>query len=101
MAIYSLFVPNGWRRAALVVTPMALMPVAVALILSLRHPELETVAGRAANVEQASDNSLMLLVGAIVSVVEAHWLGGCRTEGAEACSFGPYQPRERIGAGDG
>ncbi|HMB04137.1 MAG TPA: hypothetical protein VKP69_10420, partial [Isosphaeraceae bacterium] len=78
MAIYGLFVPNGWRRAALVVTPMALMPVAVALILLLRHPELGTVAGRAASVEQASDNALMLLFGAIASVVGAYRHGGCR-----------------------
>ncbi len=99
MAIYGLFIPNGWRRAVLVVTPMALMPLAVVLMLLPRHPALGTVVGRAANVEQASDDALMLLFSAIASIVGTHRRGGCRAEGAEACSLGPYQLRERIGTG--
>jgi hypothetical protein len=91
MATYGLFVPNGRRRAALLVAPMALMPVAVALI-----------AGWVAEVEQASDNALMLLFVAIASVFEGRRRGTRCAEGAEACSFGPLPaPRADRHGGDG
>ena len=36
---YGLYVPKSWRRAALVVGPLALLPFATLLVLALRHPE--------------------------------------------------------------
>src|SRR3954451_15842718 len=36
---YGLYVPKSWRRAALVVGPLALLPFATLLALTLRHPE--------------------------------------------------------------
>ena len=36
---YGLYVPKSWRRAALVVGPLALLPFANLLLLALEHPE--------------------------------------------------------------
>ena len=36
---YGLYVPKSWRRAAVVVGPLALLPFATLLVLALRHPE--------------------------------------------------------------
>ena len=36
---YGLYVPKSWRRAALVVGPLAVLPFATLLVLYLRHPE--------------------------------------------------------------
>ena len=36
---YGLYVPKSWRRAALVVGPLALLPFATLLVLILQHPE--------------------------------------------------------------
>ena len=36
---YGLYVPKSWRRAALVVGPLALLPFATLLVLYFRHPE--------------------------------------------------------------
>ena len=99
MAIYGLFIPNGWRRAALVVAPMALTPPAVGLALLLRHPELEVVAARGASAEQTSEHLLMPLFGAIATVAGAHRSGRVRVVEAEAPAFGPYRLGERIGTG--
>jgi serine/threonine-protein kinase len=99
MVLHGLFVPSGWRRAALVVGSMALMPPAIALTLLLRHPELDAVAARLANVEQASENVLMLGFGAVVSVLGAHRRGGPRDDRADSQTFGPYRLRKRIGTG--
>ena len=37
---YAIFIPNNWRRAAKLIVPMALAPMAVPWILGLAHPEL-------------------------------------------------------------
>jgi hypothetical protein len=36
---YGLYVPNSWRRAALVVGPLALMPFATLMVLILQYPD--------------------------------------------------------------
>ena len=41
---YGLYVPKSWRRAALVVGPLALLPFATLLVLYLRHPRGDGVA---------------------------------------------------------
>ena len=43
---YGLYVPKSWRRAALVVGPLALLPFATLLVLYLRHPEAMGWLGR-------------------------------------------------------
>src|SRR5262249_50448425 len=37
---YGLYVPKSWRRAALVVGPLALMPFATLLVLILQYPDI-------------------------------------------------------------
>ena len=56
MAVYGTFIPNTWRRAALVVAPMALAPLVVSLILHLLHPELIEFTVRVASFEQVSEH---------------------------------------------
>src|SRR5262249_9760389 len=64
MAIYGFFIPNHWRRAALVFLAMAATPGFVMLMLRTRHPELRPVAMRIVSFEQISDNVLMLVLAA-------------------------------------
>ena len=42
---YGIYVPKSWRRAALVVGPLAILPFATLLVLYLRHPRGDGVAG--------------------------------------------------------
>ena len=99
MSTYGIFIPNTWRRAALVVAPMALAPPAAMLILHLLHPELLNFTVRVASFEQVSENVLMLLIGAGASVYGTHVINTLRTEAFEARQLGQYRLRERIGAG--
>ena len=41
---YGLYVPKSWRRAALVVGPLALLPFATLMVLILQHPDRDGVA---------------------------------------------------------
>ena len=58
---YAIFIPNHWVRAAKLIVPMALAPMAVPWILGLVHPEFYQVAIRAANLEKISEDGLFLL----------------------------------------
>jgi serine/threonine-protein kinase len=99
MAIYGIFIPNPWRRAALVVVPMALSPAFVMFLLRNAHPEVRHVAERVASFEQISDNVLMLTLGAITSILGTHIINTLRTEAFEARQLGQYRLGDRIGAG--
>ena len=99
MSTYGIFIPNTWRRAALVVAPMALGPSMATLILHLLHPELVNFSMRVVSFEQVSENGLMLLIGAGASVYGTHVINTLRSEVFEARQLGQYRLRERIGAG--
>ncbi len=44
---YGLYVPKSWRRAALVVGPLALLPFATLAVLTWQHPVVKGCSGRA------------------------------------------------------
>jgi serine/threonine-protein kinase len=99
MTTYGLFIPNGWRRAALVVAPIALMPIGVAWLLLARHPELSGFAARFVGFEQSSDHAVMLLIGAVLSVFGTPIVVAACARVSESHHLGPYHLRERIGTG--
>src|SRR5262245_60910394 len=77
---YAIFIPNTWRRAAAVILPMAMAPVAVPWILVFLHPESYTVALRAADLGQATEHGLFLLLGAFTAIFGTHTINALRTE---------------------
>jgi hypothetical protein len=99
LTTYGIFIPTGWRRAALVVTPLALLPVAVAWLVLAAHPELARIAARVAGIEPSSDNALMLLSGAVLAIFGTQIVGAVAARVAEAHHLGPYHLREPIGSG--
>lgn len=99
IAIYSTFIPNHWRRAAVVIMAIAATPSLVMLLLRTSHPELRPVAMRVVSFEQISDNVLMLVLAAATSTVGTHIINTLRTEAFEARQLGQYRLGERIGAG--
>ena len=99
LTTYGIFVPNDWRRAALVITPMALTPAVVGWGVLALHPELATVAARVAGIEHSSDNALWLLIGAVLAVFGTQVVGALCERVSEARYLGPYHLRERIGTG--
>ena len=103
---YGLYVPKSWRRAAVVVGPLAVMPFATLLVLYLKHPEqmgwLER--GWRKNFETArltlfSFDAMILLIVAAGSAFGAHRMARLRRQVAEARHLGQYRLRKRIGGG--
>jgi serine/threonine-protein kinase len=99
LTTYGIFVPNDWRRAALVISPMALVPALIAWGILAMHPELAPIAERVAGIEHSTDNALWLLIGAVLAVFGTQVVGALCARVSEAHYLGPYHLRERIGTG--
>ncbi len=102
---YGLYVPKSWRRAALVVGPLALLPFATLLVLILQHPE---AMGWLWKGWQLSDtprirlfvfDAMILLMLAVGSTFGARTMSRLRRQVAEARQLGQYRLRRRLGAG--
>jgi eukaryotic-like serine/threonine-protein kinase len=102
---YGLYVPKNWRRAALVVGPLALLPFATLLVLYLRHPDAMVWLGRGWKASQTprfllfSFDAMILLILAVASAFGARAISLLRRQITEARKLGRYQLRRRIGAG--
>jgi serine/threonine-protein kinase len=96
---YAIFIPNTWRRSAMVILPMALAPVAVPWVLVFLHPESYAVAVRSADVGQATEHGLFLLLGAFTAIFGTHTINALRTEAREARMLNQYRLGRRLGGG--
>jgi serine/threonine-protein kinase len=102
---FGLYVPKSWRRAALVVGPLAVLPFATLLALYLRHPVAMGWLGRGwrqsetARLWLFSLDAMLLLVLAVASAFGAHTISRLRRQVAEARELGQYRLRQRIGSG--
>ena len=102
---YGLYVPKSWRRAALVVGPLALLPFATLLVLFLRDPEAMGWLGKGwksrttARLALFSFDAMLLLIVAAGSAFGARTISLLRRQVAEARQLGQYRLRRRIGSG--
>jgi serine/threonine-protein kinase len=99
LATYGIFIPNDWRRAALVAVPMALAPAVVGWLVLANHPELSAAAARAAGLGLTSESALWLLLGAALAVFGVRAVDNVTARVSEAHHLGPYHLRDPIGTG--
>ncbi len=97
--LYGTFIPNTWQRAARVIVPLALAPLAVMLLLRVGSPVVNRVVGQFADFEQVSDNMIMMALGAAASLLGTHIINTLRVEAFKARQMGQYLLKERLGAG--
>src|SRR5262249_17160828 len=103
---YGLYVPKSWRRAALVVGPLAMLPFATLLVLYLQYPEAFIWLGqgwrRNPNMPRVLllvFDALILLMLAVGATFGARTMSRLRRQVAEARQLGQYRLRRRIGTG--
>jgi eukaryotic-like serine/threonine-protein kinase len=92
---YGMFIPNTWRRAAVVIGGLALSPALLSAGMMIFYPqvaELLTVVGILQQV-------LVLLIAAIAAVVGTHLINTLRREAFEARQLGQYRLLQPLGAG--
>src|SRR5215471_2691879 len=92
---YGMFIPNTWRRAALVTGAMALAPVLLIGSMTLAYPQVADVMTIIGFVQHV----LVLLVAAIASVFGTHLINTLRREVFEAKQLGQYRLIKPLGTG--
>lgn len=92
---YGIIMPNTWRRAAVILFPLAALPYGLFYYLSWRHPELGVMLAQ----DRAEVPLPLPFVAAAIAVSGAHAINSIRREAFNARKFGQYRLLERLGAG--
>jgi hypothetical protein len=92
---YGMFIPNTWRRAALVIGVMALAPVLLVIGMRLGYPEVADVM----TVADFMQHVLVMVVAAVAAVFGTHLINTLRREAFEAKQMGQYRLIRPLGAG--
>jgi serine/threonine-protein kinase len=96
---YALFVPNSWRRAAVVLGLMAAAPIAV---MALAYARLEPFAHLLASTGSRgffTEQVLIMALAALVSIVGVYSIGALRQEAFVARQLGQYRLKKLLGSG--
>src|SRR5262249_49324794 len=102
---YGVYVTANWRRAALIVGAIALLPFATLLALYLRHPQVmgwlqRKPSGLAVTpLALLSFDAVLLLILAAGSGYGAFTISRLRRQVREARQLGQYRLGRRLGAG--
>lgn len=99
MLSYAIFIPNTWRRAALVIVPMAIVPLAVLLALAVLHPDSSSMLAQVASLDQVTEHALFLLLGAFTAIFGAGTMNALRAEVREARMLNQYRLGRKLGGG--
>ena len=92
---YGMFIPNTWRRAALVIGAMALLPLLLVVGMTLAYPQVAAAMTALGMVQQV----LVLGIAAVASVFGTHLINTLRREVFEAKQLGQYNLIELLGTG--
>jgi serine/threonine-protein kinase len=96
---YGIFVPNTWRRASLVIVPMALAPLVAPILLGLTSPAFATLAEEGRSLEKLSENALYLVLGAVTAVFGSQTICAFRTQAFRARQLNQYRLLRKLGTG--
>jgi serine/threonine-protein kinase len=92
---YAMFIPNTWRRAALVIGAMAVAPELLVLGMVLAYPEVAALLTPMAALQYV----LVMLVAAVAAVFGTYVINALRREAFEARQLGQYRLVARLGEG--
>ncbi|MBM4092140.1 MAG: serine/threonine protein kinase [Planctomycetes bacterium] len=97
MFTYAMFIPNTWRRAAVVLGSMVIVPIGLVVCLGLGDQICSAViAEKSWEIALAG---LTVAVGGAAAVIGVHTINSLRAEAFEARQLGQYRLGERIGSG--
>lgn len=96
ISIYGMFIPNTFKRAAIVIGCMVVVPVVGAIAISLTHPMVGEVM-----FQQGSIFPFIIWIGmgAATALYGSHRFGTLRRDVYDARQLGSYRVIRRLGAG--
>lgn len=95
MFSYALFIPNTFRRAALVIGAMGMVPVLLLYAMFWMNPHVSALA----TVYDLTGFTLVMVISSMASLLGVDTIGSLRREAFEARQLGQYRLTQQIGAG--
>jgi serine/threonine-protein kinase len=95
--IYALFIPNTWRRAAVIIGLMALAPIVALLLTVATQPNVAELFWT--DPRHLVEMPLVLALAVISSVFGVHTINLLRSEAFRAKQLGQYRLKRLIGSG--
>jgi serine/threonine-protein kinase len=92
---HAMFIPNTWRRAALVIGALGLAPILLLVGMMLMYPQVAAFWTPVAFVQLV----LVMAVAAVAAVFGTHVINRLRREAFEARQLGQYRLLTLLGAG--
>jgi len=97
---YALFIPNTWKRALLVITPMALGPITIYLLAWKTSANVAMVIQDTSDFQQVLLNSFMAMAFVTgIAVWGVRLIRGLRTQVYEVSQLGQYRLKHLLGRG--
>lgn len=95
MFVYTLFIPNTWRRASGVISVMALAPILVVGMAAQGHE----LVGQALTLDGYIAMVLTMVIAGSTMTYGTHTINTLRRDAFEARQLGQYRLRQRLGGG--
>lgn len=96
---YALFIPNSWRRASMVLAPMAIAPIAVLVYQHSTCPAFQACALDADYDGYKTEQAMVMAITAMTAIVGVGSINHLRREAFEAKQLGQYRLKHRLGSG--
>ncbi|HXG09078.1 MAG TPA: serine/threonine-protein kinase [Gemmataceae bacterium] len=94
IVVYGTFIPNTWRRCALVAGTLALIPVGITAVAVVARPDI-----RPHLVSALTDQSFMMAIGFAIALFGSYKIHELEQEAKEMRQLGQYRLKRRLGAG--
>jgi serine/threonine-protein kinase len=94
VVLYGAFIPNTWRRSALVIGVIACFPILINLSMALLESSLRPYVG-----ELVFDTVIIMSVASAIGIFGSYKMSALHQEAAEAKKLGQYVLKDKLGAG--
>jgi serine/threonine-protein kinase len=96
---YAQFIPNMWQRAAVVMSAMGAMPIAIIAYLWSNVPTFASLVEQPAYSGFASGQVLMVALSLMIAIVGVYTIGTLRRQAYMARQLGQYRLKRKLGSG--
>lgn len=98
--VYALFIPNSWKRAAVIVGLMASLAVATQIVVRFTSSEFAQLASQNPDFQYVITQSVLILALSVTTAVwGVHTIRSLRTKAFEAKQIGRYRLKRLLGRG--
>jgi serine/threonine-protein kinase len=94
LVLYGAFIPNTWRRCAIVVGVIAAIPILINLVAGLAVAEMRPYLA-----ELVLDTVIIMGVASAIAIFGSYKISSLQREAVEAKKLGQYSLKKKLGAG--